>query len=125
MALLLLLSTISWKVEKHYCMGHLVDVAFFLEADTCGMEINSDKDDIISQDVISCCDDEVIVIDGQDDLKLSFDDISLDQQLFLVAFTSSYFNLFEGIDENVVPFKDYSPPPLIRDIQILDQSFLI
>ena len=62
----------------------------------------------------------------RDDLKVvSFDQLSFDEQLFVTTFAYSYINLFEGFDENIVPFKDYSPPPLIRDVQILDQIFLI
>jgi len=49
----------------------------------------------------------------------------LDQQVFVASFVYSYAHLFEGLAENVIPFRDYSPPPLIRDIQILDQTFLI
>jgi len=31
MAFLLLLSTVSWKVEKHYCMGRLMDMTLVAE----------------------------------------------------------------------------------------------
>ena len=74
---------------------------------------------------MDCCSDVEIVFDGQDDLKLSFDILSLEQQVFLTSYVYSFFNLLEGFDKNVVPFKDYAPPPLIRDVQILDQTFLI
>ena len=124
MALLLLASTTSWKVEKHYCMGHLVDVAFFAEALGCGMDLTGTVGDA-SEEMMSCCDEVVIVIDGLDDLKLSFDDISLDQQLFLVAFSHAYSNLFEDLGEQLVPHAKYPPPILVRDIHVLDQVFLI
>lgn len=74
---------------------------------------------------IDCCSDVEVVFEGQDDLKLSFDKFSFDQQLFITSFIYSYIGLFEGFNENVVPFKDYSPPPLIRDVQVMHQSFLI
>ena len=120
MAVMLLVSTTSWKVEKHYCMGHLVDMAFFVSAEDCGMAMSMSEDTRSS-----CCDDEVIVVDGQDNLKLTFNDLEVDQQSFLIAFTSSYIDLFTGIDQNTIPFKDYSTTILIRDVQILDQTFLI
>ena len=124
MAVLLLLSTTSWKVEKHYCMGHLMDVAFFSDVDTCGMDMSDHADTKMQQDN-SCCNDEVIVIDGQDDLKLSFNDLGMDQQSFLVAFTYSYIDLFETLAEQAVPHKQYPPPILVKDIQLLDEVFLI
>ena len=75
---------------------------------------------------MDCCSDVEVVFEGQDDLKVvSFDQLSFDQQLFVTTFVYSYINLFEGFDGNIIPFKDYSPPPLIRDVQVLDQTFLI
>ena len=47
------------------------------------------------------------------------------QQQFVVSFAYSFISLFEGADDNRIPFKDYVPPPLLRDVQILDQTFLI
>ncbi|WP_411028866.1 HYC_CC_PP family protein [Spongiimicrobium sp. 3-5] len=123
MALLLLASTTSWMVGKHYCMGHLVDIAFFTEADRCGMEADLTKDTLVEK--MSCCDDEVIAIDGQDDLKLSFNDLSLDNSIFLAAFTFTFIDLFEGLAEHIVPHDTYPPPILVKNIQLLDQVFLI
>lgn len=74
---------------------------------------------------MDCCSDVVVIIEGQEDLKISFDQLAFEQQLFITSFVYSYINLFEGFDDNVIPFEDYSPPPLIRDIHILDQTFLI
>ena len=38
MALLVLMSTVSVTIEKHFCGDHLVDVAIFSDAEKCGME---------------------------------------------------------------------------------------
>ncbi|RIV49150.1 hypothetical protein D2V93_14565 [Flagellimonas taeanensis] len=116
MALLVLVSTVSWTVDKHICMGRVMDISFFAHADDCGMGMDMET---------SCCDDESFTVQGQDDLKMSFDNFSLDQQLFLVSFVHSYFYLFEGEAEETSAFVDYSPPPLIRDVQVLHQTFLI
>lgn len=116
MALLVLASTVSWTVDKHICMGRVMDISFFAHAEDCGMDMDMET---------TCCNDESFTFQGQDDLKMSFDNFSLDQQLFLVSFVHSYFYLFEGEAEEVNPFVDYSPPPLIRDVQVLHQTFLI
>lgn len=99
----------------------LVDQAIFSEAKTCGMEMDSNG--IESED--SCCTNEKAQVEGQDELKSSFNSLDLDQQVFLSVLVFSYFNLFEGIPQEVIPFKNYTPPLLVADILVLDQSFLI
>ena len=116
MALLLLASTVSWTVDKHICMGRVMDISLFSHADDCGMDMAMEK---------SCCDDESFTVQGQDDLKISFENFDLDQQIFLVSFVQTYFHLFEIDSEEPSTFSDYNPPPLIRDVQVLDQTFLI
>ena len=127
MTLLLLASTTSWMVGKHYCMGHLMDVSFFAHAEDCGMNMMvSDEDASLMEAQNSCCNNEIIVVEGQDDLKISFNDIRFDQHEFLAAFTFSYLNLFEICSERLsVPFEHYPPPILVKDIQLLDGVFLI
>jgi hypothetical protein len=126
MALLLLLSTVSWKVEKHYCMGRLMDTALFVDVDDCGMgmAVYSNGLEKLGKEN-HCCDDKVILIEGQDDLKISFNDLNLHQQAFWVAFTYSYIDLFSNLAERPVPHELYPPPILVKDIQLLDEVFLI
>ncbi|MEE9302319.1 MAG: hypothetical protein V3U84_00905 [Thiotrichaceae bacterium] len=128
MALLVLFSTMSFSVDMHYCGDDLVDFSFSDKVDTCMMkaDISKSSSECAVMDVkMDCCSDVEVVIEGQDDLKISFDQLTFDQQLFVASFVYTYINMFEGFDENRIPFKDKSPPPLIRDIQILDQTFLI
>lgn len=126
MALLLMASTISWKVEKHYCMGHVMDVSFFLPAENCGMESSLDANTTEKIKVEnSCCDDEVIFIAAQDDLQASANDFTLDHQLFVLAFTYSYNNLFEFGEAHNLLSEYYPPPIIVKDIQLLDNVFLI
>jgi len=122
----MLVSTVSWTVEKHFCFGSLVDIAFFHEADTCGMERPLSKDNVaLNEDSNSCCSDEIISVQGQDELSISYDDLSLGQQYLLVAITSYYLNLFQPREQRYVPHADYPPPILVKDIHVLDQVFLI
>lgn len=121
LALLVLVSTFSFTVDKHFCGSMLVDLAVFSEAETCGMEMDSEMG--LAED--SCCTNQKTAVEGQDELKISFQSLDLDQQVFLTTFSHTFINLFEGITLEVVPFNDYSPPSLVLDIQILDQVFLI
>ena len=124
MALMLLLSTVSWTIEKHTCMGRVMDVALFAKAQDCGMDaaMQAMEDESL---VNHCCGEEVITLQGQDDLKISFNDISLDQQVFLVAFTQAYVGLFTTLEQQTSINEYYPPPLLVKDIQLLDETFLI
>lgn len=113
---MVLVSTVSWTVDKHICMGRVMDISLFAHADTCGMDTDTET---------SCCDDESFTVQGQDDLKMSFDSFGLDHQVFLVAFAQSYLDLFVPLEEIPVPHEEYPPPILVKDIHILDQVFLI
>jgi len=118
MAFLVLFSTLSFVVEKHFCGGTLVDVAVFSEVEGCGMEMPSSAK-------TSCCKDKVEIIKGQDELKFSFNDFDVNDSQFVAVFFHTFINLFEGLPEQVIPFKEYSPPNLIYDRQVLHNIFLI
>lgn len=122
LALLVQVSTFSFTVDKHFCGNMLVDKAVFSSAKTCGMILNSGME---ASEEDSCCTNEKTEVEGQDELKIGFNSLDLEQQLFLSTFTFTYLNIFEGEPLMVIPFTHYSPPLLVTDIQILDQIFLI
>tara|TARA_R110002051_G_scaffold254686_1_gene313637 strand:+ start:1466 stop:1879 length:414 start_codon:yes stop_codon:yes gene_type:complete len=125
MALLLLLSTISWTVEKHLCMGRVLDIAWFDTAEDCGMEAGLALLDDSSQITKHCCDNESFTMQGQDDLNHDIFSLDFSQQVFLISFTTNYLGLFqESVDKNIV-FDSYPPPILDKDLNILHQVFLI
>lgn len=121
MTFLVLFSTVSFTIEKHFCGDVLIDVSVFSEAQKCGM----DTDNAMLKRK-SCCKDEVDVVKGQSELKFSsFDDLDFIHQQIITAFTYTFINLFEGLEQRVIPHKDYSPPNLVADILVLDQVFII
>lgn len=120
LALLVLFSTVSFTIEKHFCGDVLVDVSMFTEAEKCEMEA------LEIQQKKTCCKDELQVVQGQNELKFSsFDDLEFEQQQFLASFVYSYTNLFKTLEKEIIPHKDYSPPNLVTDIQVLNDTFLI
>lgn len=130
MALVVLLSTLSFTIDMHYCGGVLVETAIFKKPKGCGMEMETgavkENRQGCSITKKGCCTDEHIVVDGQDELKLStFDKLTLEQQAIVVSYFYSYINLFEGLENNLVPFKNYSPPLVVKDIHVLDEVYLI
>ena len=125
LAILVVFSTLSFTIEKHYCGDNLIDTSFFANAKTCGMEMAPDSCDTKTVKK-SCCKDEIKLVKGQDELKVNtFDDLKFHQQFFLQALDYSYVSLYESLPKKIIPNKDYSPPNLVLDIHVLDEVYLI
>ncbi|MCM4153517.1 hypothetical protein DHD05_18135 [Arenibacter sp. N53] len=126
MAFVVMFTTMSFTMDMHYCGSSLVDLSFYSSADSCGMEIEQPLQDcetnITSK---SCCTEHQLVKEANQDLKISLDKLTFEQQTFVATFLYSYINLFESFDENIQSFKDYSPPFLKRDVQVLYELYLI
>jgi hypothetical protein len=126
LALLVLFSTFSFTVEKHYCGDFLVAISFFGEGKNCADEL--DEDDCDSPEVIeekNCCKDEVESIEGQDDFRNSIEKFDLKKQHFLVAFVGSYLNLFIPKSQKEKENIHHTPPKLIKDLQVLHEVYII
>lgn len=125
MALIVLLSTLSFSFSEHFCGDLLVDSALFSKAESCGMNMQNalpGSDCSVKKD---CCKDEVKTFVGQDDLKIDFSSLNLEQQQFITSFVYTYSNLFEEFKTNSTPFKYYSPPLVDKDITVLYRVFRI
>ena len=126
MAFVVLCTTMSFTVNMHYCGDTLVDSSLFGHVETCGMDKQLSRNDCQSEvQDDSCCSDKQLVVEGQDDLKMSFNTLNFEQQVFVVSFVHSYINLFETLDSHIVPFRDYTPPYLVRNVQKLHETYLI
>lgn len=130
MAFVVLISTLSFTVDMHYCGGVLVETAIFQKAKGCGMEMKSgiaqENNKGCSITKKGCCKDEHIIVDGQDELKLdTFDKLTTEQQAVVASYFYTYINLFEGLENNIVPFRHYTPPLVVKNIQKLDETYLI
>ncbi len=124
MALLVLFSTMSFTVDMHYCGGHLVDKAIFSEVKKCGMEMESTTAENTTKKA-SCCEDISITVEGQEELKISFEKHELQTLQFALLFNYSFTSLFEPLSEKHIPFDHYSPPRLVSDLCILNETYLI
>ena len=127
MSFVVLFSTMSFSISEHFCGDQLVDTSYFFTADACNMmdmqmPISSDDCQIEKED---CCSDHTEFIQGSSEVNHLVTSLNLDQQQFIASFVYTYINLFEGLENNVIPFKNYASPIIVKDIQVLDNVFLI
>ncbi|TBV27901.1 hypothetical protein DMZ43_02335 [Meridianimaribacter sp. CL38] len=125
MAFVVLFSTMSFTINMHYCGDTLVETALFHKAKGCGMEMSNPSTESCSITKKDCCDDRQLSIEGQDELQLTIDKISFEQQVFITSFVYTYINLFEGLDSNVSSYEEYKPPLVVRQIFKIDETYLI
>lgn len=126
LACIVLFTTTSFTVSEHYCGDDLVDSSLFTKAESCSldMEMPSPTEGCTIQKD-NCCKDLVIQIEGQDELRPLFTDLNFDQQVIFTSFVYSYLISFEEIGDKNFVFRDYSPPLVDYDYQVLFQTFLI
>ncbi|MGB5693199.1 MAG: hypothetical protein WBM43_11390 [Flavobacteriaceae bacterium] len=126
MALLVLFSSMSFTVDMHFCGDNLVDLSL-IKADKCAMSVLSESSemDLMMTSEMGCCTDLQVILEGQDELKISFDKLSLKQQVFLASYFQSYVQLLNTTSGTIVPFDGYPPPLIVRDIYILHETYLI
>lgn len=72
-----------------------------------------------------CCNGKTLIKKGNDNLKKGTVEFETETYVFQNRFFNSNTNLFEGLQESVVPFLDYTPPLIFEDMQLLHQVFLI
>ena len=130
MALLVFMSTLYVSIGKHYCGDSLVDVALFADAENCGMEAadqnfdTSEKGTIISK--TSCCKDVVDLFEGQDELSMENTQVlKTDEKVFILSFSAVFNGLIFPEPQKDPPFEHYSPPIHVKDIQVLNQVYII
>lgn len=120
LALLVLFSTFSFTVDKHFCGDFLVDVSVLGKADGCGMEMKQ------SSQMKSCCSNEQISFEGQDELQIEISkDFSFDEKVFVS--TPIYYHEVESIENNSkkLYYKEYPPPDIPIDFQATYQVYII
>ena len=124
MALAVVLASFSFKIEQHFCGSNLVDVSVLSKVESCcskGVEKNNYQK--ISEQ--SCCSNISIVVEGFENYQTvvvtefkTLPDFAVTPSLQIPI---DY--IFETLED--VSFSDYNPPPLIFDMQVRDQVFLI
>ena len=122
LAIIVLLSTFSFTVEKHYCGDFLIDVSFIGQTSSCGMQMNEGSSEMKKK----CCKDEISKIQGQDELKKdSAENFTLKKEKSLVSFSNFYSIPLYSYDDKIDFYKDFSPPDIPVNFQTYYQVYLI
>jgi hypothetical protein len=124
LAILVLASTLSLTVDKHFCADQLVDIAVLSKAKSCcassAAENSSETEDS------GCCKNETEVLIGQDELNLAEkQDLSFETTLFIKLFETSYAPIALLNWDYEPAFDDYAPPKISKDIYLLHEVYLI
>lgn len=124
LAIVVLVSTLSFSVSKHYCLNRLVETSFITNLDGCISENKSD----VSCDYFStksCCDDVHIVVEGLENFhfekysKIDFDiEYFFDAQVYIPEIL-----IFSSKSE--ILYFSYKPPPLYKPIYQINETYLI
>ncbi len=125
MAFAVLCSTMSFAINLHYCGDSLVETALFQKAKGCGMEMQKPNSEGCAITKKNCCENQQVLVDGQDELQLQVDKLTFEEQLFIAALFYTYSCRFGDLEKNVVSYEDYKPPRVIRQLFKLDESYLI
>lgn len=125
-ALAIVLSTMSFTVEKHVCMGEITDVAYFEEAEGCGMEEVICDDDISAEQVrqTPCCDTVNDLIEGNENEQQAQNSLELKDAKMILMVVLSYLDILDPVVEPIVA-QNSSPPLVTADIQALYQTYII
>lgn len=122
---MVLLSTVSFTIDKHFCGDYLVDISYFGNAKSCYEQLENDNCDSNTIKKKSCCSDETAHIEGQSELKIDFNKLLSVKQHFITAFIASKYFLFNTPVQQIIVLKNYIPPKIPLDIQVLFEVFII
>lgn len=126
MALVVMFSTMSFSINKHYCMDHLVDVSVIFPAESCGMDMMASPEAEGEQlKSTPCCSEVHIAIEGQDEINTA-DAVSVEiNKTFVTAFIYTFNALYVEEHTERPEYKDYSPPLITKDLPVIYETYLI
>ncbi|WP_372745444.1 hypothetical protein [Lutibacter sp.] len=124
MVAILLLSTTSFAVFTHFCNGNIVAVST-KKVDSCCESENTIKTDNLNYSEKDCCKNETSIKEVLPFDNLNSVKIIKSQTLFLTSFYYSFIEKSTLIRTTKNYYKDFSPPNLVLNKQVLFQTFLI
>lgn len=136
LSVLILLSSLNFMIDLHYCQGNLKSFSIVGKAKNChemAKEMASCPHHKASQSPMACgdedsncCQNKAMFVDADVDEPIFFvNQLDLNLQKFVVAYVLTYyFNPLE-ITRKVTTFANYIPPLIPKDIAVLYETFLL
>lgn len=122
LALLVLLSTVSFAVEKHFCCGELVSVSVYPEDFGCGESAFLSANNVTEN---NCCTGILEAVKGQDRLTVASDKNENVITKYVVTSISYSSPSTEIVFHQKARITNYVPPLLVQDVQVAHQVFRI
>lgn len=126
MATLLLVTTSSFSVYKHFCDDNLVEVSRYTQTDKCcDVEIKNKPTSTLNFSEKDCCTSETNIIP-----QLTFKNskplkINKSHLVFITSFYYVFINKLEDFNVKTNYNNNFSPPLIVCNKQIQHQAFLI
>lgn len=128
MAILMLVTSISFALDIHYCKGEFKSLSLFGKAKSChkqkaisacphhaNMHKQAAKDD--------CCDNKTTFVKAE--IEKFFSSIRLADSLSIACDSVRTFYSKKSLKNQAIIFEHYKPPLIRQDISVLVQSFLL
>lgn len=122
MAFAVVLASFSFKIEKHYCGSNLVEVSVISTPESCCVFASDDAAQLNKK---SCCSNLSLVVEGFNNYQSALSSAFPSLATFVVVSTLEIPVEFIFETTTKHHYSSYNPPPLIADIQVRDQVFLI
>ncbi|MDF1672938.1 MAG: hypothetical protein P1U41_05510 [Vicingaceae bacterium] len=119
-------TSMGFTFSTHYCSGKKVKTGISLGAAdvSCGMEKSENNCATSKKMKPNCCKNEVKLVQNDEDYTQPLTEFDFNTD-YLIAFVIAYVELLEQKSVDLDYIEDTSPPPLIKDVLVLNQSFLI
>lgn len=126
MVLPVVLASLSVTINKHYCGTNLVDISVVSKVESCCKIKIPVEDDTLKFSENRCCSNVSLFVEGFDNYPTITTTSDISTSVISVVMLSFYNSLELRLNSQLAPFNStYRPPPLIVDVQVRNQVFLI
>jgi len=123
----MLLSSTGLSYAKHFCgeFEMLSQVTLGEQHPSCGMAMEDSSCGDEHAEDHNCCNNEYTQVDTDDHFSGSSFDIQIQPEFILAYVVAFNREAIVIATEEHSNYSEYDPPPLIRDIPVLFETFLI
>ncbi|MDP5101897.1 MAG: hypothetical protein NWQ09_11270 [Nonlabens sp.] len=125
MSAVLILSTMSFTVHKHFCGAFLANVSLIVPSAGCGMEQALTEDSCELSELPGCCNDKQELLQGQDTLKMDVLAVFQTAVYYAPGITNWFTKPIQTLKNAPAANLANAPPLIQRHLYILHDSFLI